>query len=147
MIVAAVKEKNEFENRVSITPDTCKSYIKAGLDVIIEKNAGYNASFLDSFYKDSGAKILDREQVLQKADILISVSTILENSDLEILKNKAVIVGGFNPYENSDKIKQIVGKFVEVYVFQSFFKFDEMKSDQMSQNLRDWSSGRLADCC
>ena len=110
MIVAAVKEKNEFENRVSITPDTCKNYIKAGLDVIIEKNAGYNASFLDSVYKDSGAKILDREQVLKKADILISVSTILENSDLEVLKDKAIIVGGFNPYENSDKIKKIIGK-------------------------------------
>ena len=110
MIVATVKEKNEFENRVSITPDTCKSYIKAGLDVIIEKNAGYNASFLDSVYKESGANVLDREQVLQKADILVSVSTILENSDLEILKNKAVIIGGFNPYENSDKIKKIIGK-------------------------------------
>ena len=110
MIVATVKEKNEFENRVSITPDTCKSYIKAGLDVIIEKNAGYNASFLDSVYKESGAKVLDREQVLQKADILVSVSTILENSDLEILKNKAVIIGGFNPYENGDKIKKIIGK-------------------------------------
>lgn len=110
MIVATVKEKNEFENRVSITPDTCKSYIKAGLDVIIEKNAGYNASFLDGAYKDSGAKVLDREQVLQQADILISVSTMLENSDLEILKNKAVIVGGFNPYENSNKIQKIIGK-------------------------------------
>ena len=110
MIVAAVKEKNEFENRVSITPDTCKSYIKAGLDVIIEKNAGYNASFLDSVYKENGAQVLDREKVLQKADILVSVSTILENSDLEILKNKAVIIGGFNPYENGDKIKKIIGK-------------------------------------
>ena len=110
MIVASVKEKNEFENRVSITPDTCKSYIKAGLDVIIEKNAGYNASFLDSIYEETGAKVLDRKQVLQKADILVSVSTILENSDLENLKNKAVIVGGFNPYENSDKIKKIIGK-------------------------------------
>ena len=110
MIVAAVKEKNEFENRVSITPDTCKSYIKAGLDVIIEKNAGYNASFLDSVYKESGANVLDREQVLQKADILVSVSTILENSDLGILKNKAIIIGGFNPYENGDKIKKIIGK-------------------------------------
>ena len=99
MIVAAVKEKNEFENRVSITPDTCISYIKAGLDVIIEKNAGYNASFLDNVYKESGANVLDRELVLQKADILVSVSTILENSDLEILKNKA-----------GDKIKKIIGK-------------------------------------
>ena len=110
MIVATVKEENEFENRVSITPDTCKSYIKAGLDVIIEKNAGYNASFLDSVYKDSGAKVLDREQVLQKADILVCVSTILENSDLENLKNKAVIIGGLNPYENSNKIKKVIGK-------------------------------------
>ena len=103
MIVAPVKEKSEFENRVSITPDTCKGYIRAGLDVIIEKNAGYSASFLDSIYKESGAKVLDREQVLQKADILVCVSTILENSDLENLKNKAVIIGGLNPYENSDK--------------------------------------------
>ena len=110
MIVATVKEKNEFENRVSITPDTCKCYIKAGLDVIIEKNAGYNASFLDSVYIENGAQVLDREKVLQKADILVSVSTILENSDLEILKNKAVIIGGFNPYENGDKIKKIIGK-------------------------------------
>ena len=110
MIIATVREKNEFENRVSITPDTCKSYIKAGLDVIIEKNAGYNASFLNSVYENSGAKVLERQEVLKKADILISVSTILENSDLEILKNKAVIIGGFNPYENSEKIKKIIGK-------------------------------------
>ena len=110
MIVATVKEKNEFENRVSITPDTCKSYIKAGLDVIVEKNSGYNASFLDSVYEKSGAKILEREEVLQKADILVSVSTILDNSDLEILKNKSIIVGGFNPYENIEKIKKIIGK-------------------------------------
>ena len=57
MIVATVKEKNEFENRVSITPDTCKSYIKAGLKVIIEKNAGSYASFLDSVDKESGDNI------------------------------------------------------------------------------------------
>ncbi len=114
MIVATIKEKNEFENRVSITPDICKSYIKAGLDVIVEKNSGYNASFLDSVYEDSGAKVLERKEVLQKADILISVSTIIESSELEILKNKAIIVGGFNPYENSNKIKKIIGKDLSI---------------------------------
>ena len=110
MIVATVKEKNEDENRVSITPDTCKSFIKAGLNVIIEKNAGYNASFLDKVYRDSGAEVLERAEVLKKADILLSVSTIFENSDLEVLKNKSIIIGGFNPYENSNKIKKIIGK-------------------------------------
>ena len=134
MIVATVKEKNEFENRVSITPDTCKSYIKAGLEVIIEKNAGYNASFLDSVYKDSGAKILDRDQVLQKADILVSVSSILENSDLEILKNKTIIVGGFNPYENSNKIKKIIGKDL------SFISLDFLPRISRAQSMDILSS-------
>ncbi len=110
MIVACVKEKNEYENRVSITPDICKSYIKAGLDVVIEKNAGNNASFLDKAYEDSGAEVLEREEVLKKADILICVSTIPDNTDLEVLKNKSLILGGFNPYENSNKIKKLIGK-------------------------------------
>ncbi len=114
MIVATIKEKNESENRVSITPDTCKSYVKAGLDVIIEKNSGLNSSFLDTVYKDSGAQVLEREEVLKKADILISVSTIPENSDMEILKKNSVIIGGFNPYENSNKIKKIIGKDISL---------------------------------
>ncbi len=114
MIVATIKEKNESENRVSITPDTCKSYVKAGLDVIIEKNSGLNSSFLDTVYKDSGAQVLEREEVLKKADILISVSTIPENSDVEILKKNSVIIGGFNPYENSNKIKKIIGKDISL---------------------------------
>ena len=60
MIVATIKEKNESENRVSITPDTCKSYVKTGLDVIIEKNSGLNSSFLDTASKEAGAQVLER---------------------------------------------------------------------------------------
>ncbi len=134
MIIATVKEKNEFENRVSITPDTCKSYVKAGLDVIIEKSSGYNASFLDSTYEDNGAKVLEREEVLKKADILISVSTIPENSDLEILKNKSIIVGGFNPYENSNKIKKIIGKDL------SFISLDFLPRISRAQSMDILSS-------
>ena len=114
MIVATIKEKNESENRVSITPDTCKSYVKTGLDVIIEKNSGLNSSFLDTAYKEAGAQVLEREEVLKKADILISVSTVPENSDIEILKKNSVIIGGFNPYENSNKIKKIIGKDISL---------------------------------
>ena len=54
MIVAAIKEKNQYENRVSITPETCKSFIKNGLKVYIEKDAGLNASFPNTSYIESG---------------------------------------------------------------------------------------------
>jgi len=74
MIVAAIKETNKYEERVSITPDTCKVYTKSGLEVYIEKGAGLGANFQDSEYLDNGAKILDKNEILDKADILTSVS-------------------------------------------------------------------------
>ena len=40
MIIGTIKEKKKFENRVAISPDEAKSYIKLGHQVQIEKNAG-----------------------------------------------------------------------------------------------------------
>ncbi|MAH89205.1 MAG: NAD(P)(+) transhydrogenase (Re/Si-specific) subunit alpha [Pelagibacterales bacterium] len=109
MIIGTLKEKDEFENRVSITPETCKNYLKKGLRVLIEKKSGVAASFTDSTYEEHGAEVLEREEVLKKADILVNVSSILDESDLKHIKNNTTIVGGFNPYENFDKLKKILG--------------------------------------
>ena len=39
MIIGAVKEKKKFENRVSISPDDVKKYVKDGHKLFIEKGA------------------------------------------------------------------------------------------------------------
>ncbi len=38
MIIATLKEISSDENRVAISPDTCKKYCKKGFSVYIEKN-------------------------------------------------------------------------------------------------------------
>ena len=48
MIIGAVKEKKKFENRVSISPDDVKNYVKAGHQVFIEKGAGSLSGFNDN---------------------------------------------------------------------------------------------------
>lgn len=37
MIIGTIKEKKKFENRVAISPDEAKSYIKLGHQVHVEK--------------------------------------------------------------------------------------------------------------
>ena len=109
MIIGTIKEKDEFESRVAITPDTCKNYIEKGLKIIIEKKSGEAASFMDFAYEENGAQVLEREEVLKKADILVNVSSILDEHDLQNIKRNTIVIGGFNPYENIDKLQKIVG--------------------------------------
>ena len=39
MIIGTIKEKKKFENRVAISPEEVKSYLKSGHQVFIERGA------------------------------------------------------------------------------------------------------------
>ena len=58
MIIGIPKEIKNNEFRVSITPYVVKELINNNHTVFIEKNAGYNSSFTDEDYINSGGKIL-----------------------------------------------------------------------------------------
>ena len=109
MIVATIKETNKNEERVSITPESCKNFIQNGFEVYIEKGAGKLANFHDSEYIKNGALVLEKEEILSKAEILTCVSSVLDNLELSSLKKGSTIIGLFNPYENYKKIENLVG--------------------------------------
>ena len=51
------------------------------------------------------------------------------------MKNKAVIVGGFNPYENSNKIKKILGKDLSLISLDFLPRISRaQKMDALSSN-------------
>ena len=56
MIIAVPKEIQKNETRVAITPQTTKEYIKSGLEVHIETEAGTRSFFKDRDFQDAGAK-------------------------------------------------------------------------------------------
>ena len=87
MIIATLKEISEDENRVAISPDTCKQYCKKGFSVYIEKNAGVKSSFLDIDYQNNGAKVLERDEILNQADIILNVTSmcVIDNPRANVL--------------------------------------------------------------
>ena len=74
MIIGVPKEIKVEEYRVGMTPFSVAECIRQGHNVVIEKNAGRGAGFLDSDYELVGAKILpDAQRVFEQADMIVKV--------------------------------------------------------------------------
>jgi alanine dehydrogenase len=74
MRVGCVKEIKNNEFRVGLTPDNVKSYVNAGHEVYIEKDAGVGSSFATSEYEAAGAKICDTaKEVWDTVDMMVKV--------------------------------------------------------------------------
>lgn len=73
MIIGTVKEIKIGENRVGLTPYGTDLLVNAGHTVLVEKNAGLNSGFKDDDYKKVGARILEKEEVYKKSEMIIKV--------------------------------------------------------------------------
>ena len=74
MIVGVPRETFPGERRVSLVPSVIPNLKKAGMDVVVEKNAGIEAGYPDADYTAKGAKILaDRAEVFRTADMIVQV--------------------------------------------------------------------------
>jgi NAD(P) transhydrogenase subunit alpha len=69
-----VTEIRADERRVAASPATVQRWTKAGWAVLVERDAGAAASFLDSDYADAGATIVESaEKVWSTADVVVKI--------------------------------------------------------------------------
>ena len=75
MKLAILKETNDHETRVSVTPDIAKSLVDAGFECLVEKGAGVNSYFEDKDYADAGATIVEGATALYAdADVVLKIN-------------------------------------------------------------------------
>ena len=91
MKVSIPKEKNDFERRVSVTPDVVQSLIKAGFEVYVEKDAGLNSYFSNDAYEKAGAKILSDTTIYSDADVVLKVNAP-SPSEISLMKKGSVLI-------------------------------------------------------
>lgn len=103
MIIGVPRETYPGERRVALIPAAVPPLIKAGLDVLLETNAGSAAGFVDSAYQDKGAQTASsRTDVFATADIILQVRTVGANpeagqADLALLRAGQVCIGLAEP--------------------------------------------------
>ena len=108
MIIAVLKEPSP-ETRVSVLPEHVVGFKKWNLDIYIESNAGTAAFATDAAYVAAGALIKSRNEILQQADIILSINNP-STTDIASLKPGAIMLGVYQPLFNYHIIKDWASK-------------------------------------
>lgn len=106
MLIAVPKETKPGEKRVALVPDIISKLTKAGLEVVIESQAGAKAEYSDQQFIDAGAKIKNSE-VLSGSDVILSVQPLTVNQ-IKSLKKGAITISFLSPATASDSIDAFV---------------------------------------
>ncbi|MFC1988759.1 Re/Si-specific NAD(P)(+) transhydrogenase subunit alpha [Chloroflexota bacterium] len=107
MKVGVPKEIVKDERRVALAPDIIKKLTEAGVEVLVEKEAGKAASLLDSMYQDAGCKIIaDAATLFKESDVILKVQKP-ETAELKLLKEGTVLIASIQPLVNHDLVKQL----------------------------------------
>jgi NAD(P) transhydrogenase subunit alpha len=115
MIVSVPKETAGGERRVALVPELVSKLTKAGLEVLVQADAGAAAGFLDPSYAEKGARI--EAGVFGQADILLKVQPPTAE-EIGQIKEGATLIGFLQPYTNAAAIKALAARKVTVFAME-----------------------------
>ena len=115
MKIGSILENQDFEKRVAITPDVVKKYISQGLEVYLSENYGLHLGIDDKEYSDLGVKFKKNEDEILKDSNLIVQLGIPSDEKLSVIKSNQTLIGVLNPYENTEKLKNLTQRKVNVF--------------------------------
>ena len=115
MKIASILENLKIEKRIAITPEIAKKYISLGFEVSLSENYGTYLGIKDDKYKELGVSILkDEKEIITSADIIVQLG-LLDDEKSSLLKENQTFIGVLNPYENKDKIDNLVKKKINTF--------------------------------
>jgi len=115
MRIVSVLEDQKIEKRISITPDSAKKYLSLGFKVSLNENYGNHLGISDDKFKELGVQILkDEKELINTADIIIQLG-LLSDVNLSILKENQTLIGALNPYNNRERIENLLKKNINFF--------------------------------
>ena len=147
MKLAVLKETNDHETRVSLTPDIVKSLVEAGFECSVEKSAGMSSYFDDKDYSDAGATLVDGAAALYSdADVILKINA--PNPDeIKSMKSGAVLMSFMFAATNPELVDACVANNISGFSMDAIPRISKAQSmDALSSqsNLGGYKSVILA---
>ena len=115
MRIVSVSENQNIEKRIAITPEIAKKYVSLGLEVFLSKNYGVHLGISDEEYSNVGVNISDDEkEILNSANIVVQLG-LLSDEKCSLLKKDQTIIGVLNPYDNKEKLDNLLKKNINIF--------------------------------
>jgi H+-translocating NAD(P) transhydrogenase subunit alpha len=105
MILGILKETGN-EKRVAMLPGEVSILKKMGIEVLVELHAGERAYASDDAYLATGAAVAGRQEVISRAEMLLSVNPPLDEN-INSFRETQVLCSVLNPSENSTWLENI----------------------------------------
>ena len=91
MKIGVPKEIKPQENRIGLTPDSVKTLVSEGHEVLVENNGGFEAGFENDQYLKAGAKIADTAaDIFNDAEIIVKVKEP-QKVEVEMIKENQIV--------------------------------------------------------
>ena len=113
MIIGVLKEFSP-ETRVSLLPEHITILKKWNVEVCVEQDAGATAFANNDKYTEAGAQVMSRSDVIQKADLLLSINNF-SSTDIATLKKGMLLLGVYQPLFNAALMKDWAAKGLNVF--------------------------------
>ena len=107
LTIGVLKETVSGETRVALTPEIAKKFISLKANVIMERGAGELSNQIDGDY--DGVEFTDRNQVLKKCDLLLTVQPI-SPEDSDELNQSSYVVGMVFGHLNKKTVQSLLTK-------------------------------------
>jgi H+-translocating NAD(P) transhydrogenase subunit alpha len=104
--ICAVRETAPGEQRVALVPESVPVLARAGVRVMVESGAGAAAWFADGGYERAGAQVVDRNEAVDRADILVCVGAPGPDLVARLRAGQAVI-GMLRPLAEPDLVRRL----------------------------------------
>ncbi len=91
MRIGVPKEIKPQENRIGLTPDSVKTLVSEGHEVLVENNGGFEAGFDNDQYINAGAKIIEKAaDIFNDAEIIVKVKEP-QKVEVEMIKENQIV--------------------------------------------------------
>ena len=117
MRVGVPREVLPGERRVALVPATVGLLLKAGVEVVVEKDAGASAFISDDAYREAGASVVDDAAGLWgEADVVLKVQKPGDASGAQdetaLLRAGTTVIGLLQPLTSPDLVKTLAERGV-----------------------------------
>jgi NAD(P) transhydrogenase subunit alpha len=138
-IVGIPRETFAGERRVAVTPRHAEALRKAGIEVLVEQQAGMTSGYTDEAYIARGAQMVDRATLFASATLIAQVRALGANpeagrADLGLLRAGQAVVGFGEPLTSGKETSDLAASGV------SFFAMELMPRITRAQSMDALSS-------
>lgn len=91
LTIALLKENDDVERRVCLSPEAVGLLVQNGHKILVEKDAGIASQYSDVDYSEEGAIIIESKEELLKAKIILKVSALNPTEVNALNRNQTIL--------------------------------------------------------